>query len=171
MFWCTNRAANLCVFGRPSADKTELVVVAFDPVGGPGKELLRIPLDAGSSADIGFDYTWQLSPDGSRISIVKRHGHQIRLVPLSGGQTRTITIKRYSDLMDLNWATDSHGMFVSALEPGGATLLHVALNGDTQPVWQQPQSTFTWGFPSPDGRHLAILGANSESNVWMIGNF
>ena len=171
MFWCTNRAANLCVFGRPSADKTELVVVAFDPVGGPGKELLRIPLDAGSSADIGFDYTWQLSPDGSRISIVKRHGHQIRLVPLSGGQTRTITIKRYSDLMDLNWATDSHGMFVSALEPGGATLLHVALNGDTQPVWQQPQSTFTWGFPSPDGRHLAILDANSESNVWMIGNF
>jgi eukaryotic-like serine/threonine-protein kinase len=171
MFWCTNKAANFCVFGRPTKDKNELVVAAFDPLGGPGQDLLRIPLEAGSSADIGFDYSWQLSPDGSRIGIVKRHGNQIRLVPLRGGQTRTITTKNYSDLLDLNWAVDSQSLFVSALEPGGAALLHVALDGDAQIVWQQPQSTFTWGFPSPDGRHLAILGANSESNVWMIGNF
>jgi len=171
LFWCTNKAANLCVFGRTSADKNELVVVAFDPLGGPGEELVRIPLEAGTSADIGFDYSWQLSPDGSRIAIVKRHGHEIRLVPLSGGQTRTITTKGYSDLLNLNWAIDSQSMFVSTLQPGGATLLHVALNGDAQPVWQQPQSTFIWGFPSPDGRHVAILGASSEANVWMIGNF
>jgi serine/threonine protein kinase len=171
MFWCTNRAANLCVFGRPSADKNELVVAAFDPLGGPGKELVRIPLDAGSSADIGFDYTWQLSPDGSQIGIVKRHGHQIRLVPLTGGQTRTITTKGYSDLTDLNWANDSQSLFVSTQEPSGATLLHVALNGDAQPIWQQPQLTITWGFPSPDGRHLALLGVGSEANAWIISNF
>jgi len=171
MFWCTNKAANLCVFGRPSVDKNELVVAAFDPLGGPGKELVRIPLEAGSSADIGFDYTWQLSPDGSQIAILKRHGHQIRLVPLSGGQTRTITTKRYSDLTDLNWANDSQSLFVSAQEPSGATLLHVARNGDTHAIWQQPQLTATWGFPSPDGRHLALLGAGSEANVWVISNF
>jgi hypothetical protein len=97
-FWCTNRAANFCVFGRPTEDKNELVVAAFDPFGGPGKELVRIPLEPGSSADMGFDYTWQLSPDGSWIGIVKRYGNQIRLVPLAGGQT--ITIKGYSDLLD-----------------------------------------------------------------------
>jgi len=106
LFWCTNKAANLCVFGRTSADKNELVVVAFDPLGGPGEELVRIPLEAGTSADIGFDYSWQLSPDGLRIGIVKRHGHEIRLVPLRGGQTRTITTKGYSDLLNLNWAID-----------------------------------------------------------------
>jgi Tol biopolymer transport system component len=89
-FWCTNKAANLCVFGRPSEDNNELVVAAFDPLGGPGKELVRIPLEAGSNADIGFDYSWQLSPNGSRIGIVKRYGNQIRLVPLAGGQTITI---------------------------------------------------------------------------------
>ena len=82
-----------------------------------------------------------------------------------------ITTKGYSDLMDFNWATDSQSMFVSALEPGGATLLHVALNGDAQTIWQQPHSTHTWGFPSPDGRHLAILGTSSEANVWIISNF
>jgi serine/threonine protein kinase len=170
-FWCTNKAANLCVFGQPSTEENELGIVSFDPLDGPGKELVRVPLEAGTSGNMGFDYVWQLSPDGVWIAIVKRHGHQIRLVPLSGGQTRTITVKDYPDLMDLNWATDSQSMFVSTLEPGGASVLHVDLNGDAQPVWQQPQSVFTWGFPSPDGRHLAILGSNSEANVWMINNF
>jgi hypothetical protein len=102
---------------------------------------------------------------------VKRHGNQIRLVPLGGGLTRTITVKDYPDLLDLNWAIDSQSMFVSTLQPGHATLLRVALNGDALPVWQQHQSKLTWGIPSPDGRHLAIMAANSEANVWMIGNF
>jgi len=170
-FWCTNKAANLCVFGRPSTGNNELVIVAFNPRGGPGRELVRIPLEAGSSGDIGFDYSWQLSPDGSQIAIVKEHGNQIRLVPLAGGQSRTITTKGHSDLIELNWAIDSQSMFVSTLEPGGANLLHVDLNGDIQPVWQQSQATDTLGFPSPDGRHLAILGSNAESNVWLINNF
>jgi serine/threonine protein kinase len=168
-FWCTNRAANFCVFGRPTEDKNELVVAAFDPFGGPGKELARIPLEPGSSADMGFDYTWQLSPDGSWIGIVKRYGNQIRLVPLAGGQT--ITIKGYSDLLDLNWAIDSRSMFVSTLQPGGATLWRIGLNGEARPIWQRRRSPYAWGIPSPDGRHLALVGASSESNVWMIGNF
>ena len=170
-FWCTNKAANFCVFAPPSANKNELVIVAFDPLGGAGKELARIPLEVGTSADIGFDYSWQLSPDGSRIGIVKRHGNQIRLVPLGGGQTRTITPKGHSDFQELNWAMDSQSMFVSTLEPDGARVLHVDLNGDVQTLWHQPQSVFTWGLPSPDGRHLAILGASSEANVWVISNF
>lgn len=170
-FWCTNRAANLCVFGRQSAGNNEMVVAAFNPLGGPGKELVRIPVEAGSSADIGFDYSWQLSPDGSQIGIVKERGNQILLVPLGGGPTRTLTPKGHSDLIDLSWANDSQSMFVSTLEPGGANLLHVDLNGDTQSVWQQSQVTETWGFPSPDGRHLAISGSSSEANVWLISNF
>ena len=170
-FWCTNKAANFCVFGRPSTDKSELVVVAFDPLSGQGKELVRIPLEVGSSADIGLDYSWQLSPDGSWIGIVKRHGHQIRLVPLGGGPMRTIIVKGHADLLEVNWATDSQSMFVSSAEPGAANLLHVGLNGDAQPVLQQPQPKLMWGFPSPDGHHLAILAASSDANVWLIGNF
>jgi serine/threonine protein kinase/Tol biopolymer transport system component len=171
VFSCSHKAANLCVYGRPSADKSELVVVSFDPLGGPGKELVRIPLEAGSSADLGFDYWWQLSPDGSQIGIVKWHSHEIRLVPLRGGLTRTITVKSFADLLHLEWANDSQSMFVSTFEPDGSTLLRVALNGDALPIWHQPQSKTTWGFPSPDGRHLAIMSSNSESNAWIIGNF
>jgi Tol biopolymer transport system component len=171
LFSCSDNIANLCVFGRPTEEKNELVIVAFDPVGSPGKELLRIPLEDGSNAEIGFDYWWQLSPDGSKIGIVKKHGNQIRLVSLSGGPTKTIAINGYSDLLEFFWANDSQRMFVSTIAPGGASLLHVSLSGDAQPIWHRPQSTHTWGFPSPDGRHLAIVDSNSESNVWMIDNF
>ncbi len=171
LFSCSDKTANLCVFGRPTGETNELVIVAFDPLGSPGNELLRIPLENGRNADIGFDYWWQLSPDGSRIGIVKKHGNQIRLVPLSGGPTRTITVNGYSDLLEFYWAIDSQSMFVSTDTPGGASLLHVSLDGDAQPIWHRPQSKHTWGFPSPDGRHLAILDSNSESSVWMISNF
>jgi len=171
LFSCTYKAANLCVFGRPSADKSELVVAAFDPLTGPGKELVRIPLEAGSSADIGFDYWWQVSPDGSLIGIVKRHGPEIRLVPLHGGQTRTITVKGYSDLFDFNWAMDSRGMFVSTAGPDGPYLLRVDLNGTAQLLWHQSQPNYKWGYPSPDGRHLAIMRSSTDANVWVINNF
>lgn len=171
LFSCSDKTANLCVFGRPTADKNELVVVSFDPSGGAEKELLRIPLEIGSSADIGFDYWWQLSPDGSQIGILKKHGNQIKLVPLSGGPTRTITINGYSGLTELFWAVDSQSMFVSALAPGGAVLLRVSLSGEAQPIWHRRQSAHTWGVPSPDGHHLAIMDSNSESNAWIINNF
>lgn len=171
LFSCSDKTANVCVFGQPNAEKDELVVVAFDPLSGAGKEVLRIPLENGSNADIGFDYWWQLSPDGSKIGMVKKHGNQIRMLPLSGGPTRTVTVNGYSDFLEFFWAIDSQSMFVSTVAPGGASLLHVSLNGEAQSIWHRPQSTHTWGFPSPDGRHLAIMDSNKESNVWMINNF
>ena len=171
LFSCSDKTANLCVIGRPTAGKNELVIDSFDPTGSLGKELLRIPLENGSNADIGFDYWWQLSPDGSKIGLMKKHGNQIRLVPLSGGPTKTITTSGYSDLLELFWANDSQSMYVSTLAPGGAILFRVSLNGETQPIWRRPQSTHTWGFPSPDGRHLAIVNSSTEANVWMIDNF
>jgi hypothetical protein len=80
-------------------------------------------------------------------------------------------LKAFPDLLHLEWANDSQNVFVSTFEPGGATLLRVALNGQASPVWHQPQPKTTWGFPSPDGRHLAIMGGYTESNLWIINNF
>jgi serine/threonine protein kinase/Tol biopolymer transport system component len=170
-FWCTNQAANFCVLGRMSTDKNELVIIEFDPRGSLGKELIRIPLEPGSSADIGLDYSWQLSPDGSSIAILKRSGHQIDLVPLRAGHTGTIVVKGHPDLQELNWAADSQSFFVSSEETGGVAILHVGLDGHAETVWQQSQPKLIWAFPSPDGHHLAFLGASSDANVWLISNF
>jgi len=169
--WCTNLAANFCVLGRPDPHKNELVISSFDPLIGNQKDLIRIALEPGTDAGVGMDYAWQISPDGSWIAIAKRHGNTIRLVPLGNTQPRTINISGYTDLVDLSWAVNSRSLFVSSVGPDGAALLHVDLDGKTQPIWLQPQTTSIWGFSSPDARHLAISGESRETSVWMIGNF
>ena len=169
--WCTNRAANFCVLGRPDPQKNELAISSFDPLIAKEKDLIRIPLEPGTDAGVGMDYAWQISPDGSWIGIAKRHGDTIRLVPLGKDRARTININGYSSITDLSWAVDSRSLFVSSVGPRGATLLHVDLDGNAQPIWMQPQTDSFWGFSSPDARHLAISGESRETSVWMISNF
>ena len=170
-YWCTNKTANFCVLGRPDPGKNELAISSFDPLSGDQKDLLRIPLEPGTDARVGLDYAWQISPDGAWIAIAKRHGKVIRLMPLGTDQARIITLNGYSDLIDLNWASDSRSLFVSSLEPAGPTLLHVDLDGNAEPIWRQPQTTSFWGFSSPDARHLAISSESRETSIWMISNF
>src|SRR5262249_21786614 len=45
LFWCTNRAANFCAYFSRVAESPEFLLTAFDPLGGKGKELLRIPIE------------------------------------------------------------------------------------------------------------------------------
>jgi Tol biopolymer transport system component len=165
--FCMSRAANFCAYGSRAADGRSLLITAFDPVAGTRKELLRTPTEPGAA------YIWQPSPDGSQVAILKREWHlgQIRFIPVGGGQTRTLTVKGYTNLQSLDWAPDAKSVFVGTSGPAGATLLHIDLNGNAQPIWRQPQPNQTWGASSPDGRHLAMLGQSAEANVWMIDNF
>jgi Tol biopolymer transport system component/predicted Ser/Thr protein kinase len=164
---CTNRAANLCIYSAQTEDGRSRIVTAFDPVAGKGKELLRIPTEAGAR------YTDAISPDGSLVAYEKMDwtADQVHFLPLRGGQARTVTLKGYTNLDSLDWAPDSKSVFVSTLGPSGATLLHIDLNGNVQPIWHQPQPIQTWGIPSPDGRHLAMDAVSEDANVWMIDNF
>lgn len=170
-YWCTNKAANFCVLGRPDPAKSELAISSFDPLSATDKHLLRIPLEPGTNAGVGADVAWQISPDGAWIAFLMRHKNSIRLVPLRKDRARTIAVNGYSDLTDLSWAVNSRSLFVSSQGPGGATLLHVDLSGNPQPIWRQPQMSSIWAFSSPDARHLAISAESRETSVWMIGNF
>jgi Tol biopolymer transport system component len=42
---CSSRTANVCIYGSRIQDRRELIFTTFAPIGGKGKELLRIPTE------------------------------------------------------------------------------------------------------------------------------
>ena len=163
---CARASATLCVVAERAGDQKQLVFTAFDPVKGRGREVTRMATDRRSV------YIWDLSPDGSQIAIVAPPGeNRIRLLPLAGGEPRDLIVKGWHGFRSVDWTPDGKGFYVGSSSLRGATLLYIDLKGDVSPVWEQKGSFRTWGVPSPDGRHLAILGYTVDSNVWMLENF
>jgi len=164
-YHCSNQSANLCVYGILAPDQKTLIVKSFDSVSGKGGEVMRI--------DVAGDFHWSLSPDGSQVGVVNTgwRDSQIRFLPVRGGATRTITIDGFVYLRSFDWASDSKSVFVGTSGPWGSTLLRVDLKGNAKPIWQRTTPGYIWGVPSPDGKHLAMMGTSSDANVWMIDNF
>jgi eukaryotic-like serine/threonine-protein kinase len=165
---CARSPATLCVLGELSADQKQLTFVSFDPIQGRGHELTRIDNDPAAP------YNWDLSPDGTRLAIEKpvQLQGEIRILSLSGAVLRDVVVKGWGRLNSMDWSADGKGFFVSSGSPKGDTLLHVDLQGNAEALWAAQQGSFmSQGIPSPDGKSLAILGMNIQSNVWMIENF
>jgi Tol biopolymer transport system component len=164
---CARSPSSLCVLGERSPDGKQLAFISFDPVGGRGRELFKIDMDPNAG------YTWDLSPDGSRLAMVKvgeQEGHvQIRF--LTGGSVRDVRVKGWGRLNDLCWASDGQGLFVDSDSVQGATLLHLDLEGNARVLWVQKGHRETSGLPSPDGRYLAVQDVEADHNAWMIENF
>lgn len=176
---CARHPATLCVIAETTPDHTQLVFTEVDPVLGRGREIAGFEIKATPDAH----YTWDLSPDGTRIAILKQSEATITLLSLVSHSTQAIVVKALSKLYSLDWSADGQGLFASALANGGSTLLHLDLKGNAQTLWyskggiRAPGDLFSSGalapraVPSPDGRHLAIQGQTVSSNVWMIENF
>ena len=164
---CARAPSTLCLVGEQTEDQKQLVVTAFDPVKGRGREVARI------ATNPSFVYNWDLSPDGSQIAMQVPPGeNRFRLLPLTGGASRDLAVKGWFHFDDgPDWSSDGKGFYVSSRSPKGVRLLYIDLKGNVTAVWQQQGSLRTWALPSPDGRHLAILGYTVDSNVWMIENF
>jgi Tol biopolymer transport system component len=164
--WCARSPSTLCAFAEQAPDPKELVFTAFDPIRGKGRELARFTTDPNA------DYSnWSLSPDGMRIGIIKTGGNDVYVLPLDGSPVRDLTVTGWSGFWSFDWAVDARGFFISNTSGLGSTQLFVDLNGKAHPLWQQKSSSRTWGVPSPDGKHLALLGQDFNSNMWMIENF
>jgi hypothetical protein len=171
---CARAPATLCVVLEESQDDKHMVISAFDPLKGRGKILRTIEKDAAAHY-----FGSALSPDGSTFAVAKSFEPEIRirLLSLSGGSDREITVKGWSNLpwLALYWSPDQKGFYCSSLSPRANTLLYVDLNGNARVLWRfngsvgGPGSFF--GIPSPDGRYLAIVGGTSNSNVWMLEGF
>jgi serine/threonine protein kinase len=162
---CARSPATLCVMAERSADRKQLVFTAFDSVKGRGRKLAEFDTDAA------VDYWWDLSPDGTRIAIVKNREGQIHILSLNGGALRDITVKGWNTLTSAAWAADGKSLFASSFGARGPVLLSVDFQGNAQFLWEQPGGIDTYAVPSPDGRHLALRAWNVEGNLWMMEDF
>ena len=182
---CVSSSASLCALAELAPDRAQLIFTAFDPLKGRGSELTRFPIDKAYQYTGG--YLWNLSPDGTRIAILKYSGARIHILSLGSGSSQEIAVKGWNSLQSLNWAADAKGLFAASVTQGGSALLRVNLQGDAHVLWEQQGSTAPWNglstpgwfgapsapmaVPSPDGRHLAIYDWKLSANMWMMENF
>jgi len=168
-FGCARAPASLCVVLEGSADDKLLTLSAFDPLKGRGKVLTTIAKDSSRY------YASAISPDGSTFAL-SRMGEaeiHIRLLSLSGGPEREITVKGWPRLNGyLEWSPDGKGLYLNSISPQASTLLFADLKGNAKPLWERkgPMGV-AWSIPSPDGRYLAIAGSVYNSNAWMLEGF
>ena len=162
---CAKSPATLCALAEQSQDAKQLVFTAFDALTGHGRELSRFDIDPSG------DYVWALSPDGTCIAILKSSEAQVSFLSVGRGNRRGIRVKGWNSLDALAWTATGNGLLVSSRMQDGSVLLHVDLDGSSHVLWKQEGGMATFGIPSPDGRHLAMLGWTLNSNIWMMENF
>jgi eukaryotic-like serine/threonine-protein kinase len=178
---CSRLPATICAIAEQTADRRQLIFTAFD-VNGRIRELLRFNTESKSY----FDYVWDLSPDGTRIAILKSSESLIRILSLRDESSKDVVPKDGSALESVNWAADGKGFFASSHTKEGLVLLHLDQQGNTRVIWEQKGSIAPWNWPfpqwvvgpsapwavpSPDGRHLAIYEWSLSANMWMMENF
>ena len=167
---CAHSPATLCVLAERTPDQKQLVFSSFDPVNGRGKELTRMDVDSITR------YEWEPSPDGSRIAIHKVTEAPIQIISLAGQATKQVTAAGWNSIENLHWAADGKGFYSASRTVDSSVLLYIDLQGNVRRVWEQKgtlgnESAGTSGIPSPDGRHIAMMGYVQSANMWMLEDF
>jgi WD40 repeat protein len=160
---CVRAPATMCAVATKNNDR--LIFTAFDPVRGAGHELARLKID-----DPDKVYTWDLSPDGTRIATLKHGTSEIHVFSLRTHSDQKIIVKGWDGLAALDWTSDGKGLFTSS-QTTGSVLLHTDLRGNASVLWEPKGEGMTWAISSPDGRHVAMPGFALSSNVWSMENF
>ncbi len=152
-----------CASCPAEAEEDWITFSAFDAVSGKKNLAARAKLAT----------AWNLSPDGSRIALVddNRSGCDIRILTLSGGAERIVSVKDRVRCEAVAWSADGRSLFVAnRLLSRGGWLFHVTMDGATH-VLRETSPWFERPLASPDGRYLAFAETKNDSNVWMIETF
>ncbi len=164
---CARLPSTVCVYSEVSDNG--LAFFNFDPLKGKGQQIFQIK-------DIVTKiYNWSLSPDGTTLAIARGRASdgvvKIRLVSVSAGTERWLTLPDLSDLSTLDWSADSESLWTASAGEEGNALLNVNLNGQVREVWRPQRLTVGWAIPSRDGRYLALQVSSGSANAWMLENF
>jgi len=163
--YCSRTPATLCIFGQGN-DAGHETIFTLDPATATTREFVRI-------TDLQYP-DWALAPDGSLLAVFAPDPHvgRIRLFSLESGSARDLIVKGWSGLMSMDWAGDSRSLFAAAMQPDGTIfLLNIDLRGNAQPLLEQKNGQICWAIPSYNGKHLASMLMNGESNAWMLEDF
>jgi serine/threonine protein kinase/Tol biopolymer transport system component len=168
---CAQLPSKICVIAEQSDNRKQMVVSSFDPVGGRGPELARFDM-AREMDNLFVDFLiCSISPDGTRLAIARSPESPIEIHSLRGRLITTVPLQTTGKLISLTWASDQNGFFVTRNAEGGTELIHLDLRGAVESLRKCAGSPNCTGFPSPDGRHIAICDTSERKHMWMMENF
>ena len=169
--FCAKAPSNLCVLAEPTKNEKRVVVTAFDPIKGRGRELMQY--DIGPLPDVEGLLPIDISPDGTRLAVAKHTEGPIEILSLGGERLQIIHAKGLNNIRALGWTSDGKGLFVSSPINRGWEVLHVGFHGDVKVLWTSNEGDESVGWSeSADGRHIALYGTKQNaSNIWMMENF
>ena len=157
---CARAPATLCLYSVMV--RGEFTLFSFDPLEGNATQVYQIkdnlPL-----------YNWSLSPDGTKLAIVKGKlgDDRIHLIALGTGREKWLAIRGVPGIATLDWAADGKSLWATSTGEENA-LLKIDLQGRTRTVWKPKKLSIYWAIPSRDGRYLALHVGSSSANVWMM---
>jgi hypothetical protein len=171
---CARPPSNTCVLVEPSEDRKQVIVSILDPIKGHGPELFRFSVDQVLSV-IEFP-ACVISPDGTRLAIEGNPERPMEIRSLHGQIIRKIPSQSVGEWDWLNWSADQKGFFVTRKSRSGNELLYLDFQGKATSLLKCGGGTGDVGggcegYPSPDGRHLAITDKDQSNNIWMMENF
>ena len=165
---CARAPSSTCVLVQ-SEDGKQMIVSILDPIKGRGSELARFDFDRELAAvDVPLGV---VSPDGTRLAIARNPEGPIEIRSLHGQLIRNIPSQSLGILTWLTWSADEKGLFVSRKGQKGDELLYLDFQGNATSLRKCVGSDACQGFPSPDGRHLAVSDRAQSNNMWMMEDF
>jgi len=162
---CPHAPATLCVISERSSENERLAFTGFDPARGRGAQIMT--LDGPFNAD----YSWNLSPDGTRVALARSADGPIEILSLKGLATQQLSPNGWSTIAGLSWTADGKTLLISGLSHNVPTIIQVSVSGQSNVLWSVHSGLLRAAAASPDGRHVAISQVNVSGNIWMIENF
>jgi eukaryotic-like serine/threonine-protein kinase len=165
---CPQSLGSSCVLSQ--REGSDVVFYSLDPVGGKGGQLGR--LEAAQSGFTG----WNISPDGSRLAVVRgedKYNGQIELLTVTDRAWHELHVDpAWGHLQSIAWAADGRGFFVTSWLPDSFNLLQVSVAGRVKPLLRNAHRQWVHNpLPSPDGKYLAFGAETWDSNVWLLESF
>lgn len=131
-------------------------------------------------SDDGPGGTWSLSPNGRYLASPRSaspyDASGVRILDLTSGAEREISLTELPPIMGMDWAPDSQSLWVGdymGRSSGGTRsgLVRINLVGKVRTVLEGSSMAIWLAVPSPDGRWVAVLAHTDNSNVSLLENF